>query len=249
VRRAIASSSRLASDADPSAICARHYFSALLVSSSMTAIAELLVAGDPPAWRNAGFAVDADGVCRIGSVSLRLDPDAGRGGVRAWVLAGAPDESITEVDGVPTSHGEPSSGPPPAHPNGALAIDHLVLLTPDLDRTIAAIERRLGVLLRRTRDTDTYGAPMRQAFFRLGEVILEVIGPQEPDPSGRPARFYGLAVTVADLDATKELLGERMGTPKPAVQEGRSITTIKEVAGLRVAVAMMSPGSSAPVAD
>jgi hypothetical protein len=215
----------------------------------MTAIAELLVAADPPAWRDAGFVVDADGVCRIGSVRVRLDPEAGRGGVRAWVLAGAPDESVDEVDGVPTSHGEPSSGPPPAHPNGALVIDHLVLLTPDLDRTISAIEQRLGVRLRRTRDTDTYGAPMRQAFFRLGEVILEVIGPQEPDPSGRPARFYGLALTVADLDATKELLGERMGTPKPAVQEGRAITTIREAAGLRVAVALMSPERSAPASD
>ncbi len=206
----------------------------------MTSIAELLVAADAGAWRGAGFHVDGD-VCRIGTVRLRLDPDAGRGGVRSWVLAGAPDGSVDEVDGVPTSHGEPSDGPPPEHPNGTFAIDHLVLVTPDLPRTIAAVTTRLGVPLKRTRDSDTYGAPMRQAFFRLGEVILEVIGRPEPDPDGGRARFYGVALTVADLDATKAFLGDRMGTPKPAVQDGRSITTIKEDAGLRVAVALMSP--------
>jgi catechol 2,3-dioxygenase-like lactoylglutathione lyase family enzyme len=207
----------------------------------VTAIAELLVAGDPAAWRETGFHVDDDAVCRIGAVRIRLDPAAGKGGVRSWVLAGAPDETIDDVEGVPTAHGVPSDGPPPVHPNGTVAIDHLVMVTPDLARTIAAIERRLGVRLKRTRDTDTYGAPMRQAFFRLGEVILEVIGGPEPDPAGGRARFYGLALTVADLAATKDLLGDRMGTPKPAVQEGRAITTIKEVAGLRVAVALMSP--------
>jgi hypothetical protein len=206
----------------------------------MTSIAELLVASDPAAWRDVGFCVDGD-VCRIGSVRVRLDPGAGRGGVRSWVLAGAPDESVDDVDGVPTSHGEPSEGPPPSHPNGALAIDHLVLATPDLSRTIATVEARLGVRLRHTRDSDTYGAPLRQAFFRLGEVILEVVGPPEPDPAGGRARFFGLALTLADLDAAKKVLGDRMGTPKPAVQEGRTITTIKEAAGLRVTVALMSP--------
>ena len=212
----------------------------------MTAIAELLVAGDPEAWRAAGFHVDGSGVCRMGSVRVRLDPEAGRGGVRSWVLAGAPDEEhVDEVDGIPTAHGASSDGPPPVHPNGTIAIDHLVMVTPDLPRTVAAIEGRLGLRLKRSRDTDTYGAPMRQAFFRLGEVILEVIGPQEPDRSGGQARFYGLALTVADLDATKELLGDRMGTPKPAVQEGRAITTIKDHAGLRVAVALMSPDPAA----
>jgi catechol 2,3-dioxygenase-like lactoylglutathione lyase family enzyme len=205
----------------------------------VTSIAELLVASDPDAWRATGFHVDDD-VCRIGSVRLRLDPDAGRGGVRAWMLAGAPDESVDDVDGVPTSHGSPSLGSPSVHPNGTIAIDHLVLATPDLPRTIAAIEGRLGVPLKRTRDSDTYGAPMRQAFFRLGEVILEVIGRPEPDPNGGRAKFFGLALTVGDVDAAKALLGDRMGTPKPAVQAGRAITTIKEHAGLRVAVALMS---------
>ena len=65
------------------------------------------------------------------------------------------------------------------HANGATYIDHVVLLSPSLPRTTAALEA-LGLVQRGERDTDTYGAPMRQIFFRLGEVILELVGSPEP---------------------------------------------------------------------
>ena len=53
---------------------------------------------------------------------------------------------------------------------------------------------------------------MRQAFFRMGEVVLEVVGGAEPDPGGGPARFFGIAITVEDLDAAVERAGDRIGT-------------------------------------
>ena len=115
------------------------------------------------------------------------------------------------------------------------------MATPDLDRTIAAIETGLGLPLLRTRDADSPGAPMRQAFFRMGEVVLEVVGGAEPDPGGGPARFYGIAITVEDLDAAVERAGDRIGRAKPAVQRGRSIATFRKEAGLGVPVALMSP--------
>ena len=55
---------------------------------------------------------------------------------------------------------------PATHANGSAQIDHVVLLTPDLARTSAALET-IGVTPRGERDSDTYGAPMRQIFFRL----------------------------------------------------------------------------------
>ena len=54
------------------------------------------------------------------------------------------DDALTDVDGLATKLGDP---PPTAadgdaeHPIGALRIDHLVVTTPDLDRTVRAIER------------------------------------------------------------------------------------------------------------
>ena len=201
----------------------------------MAFIAEITVADEPEQWRACGFAV-AGGLCQIGTVRVRLDPSAADSGVLSWALA-ALDGEVSDVDGLATIAGELSEGAAGEHPNGARLIDHVVVLTPDLVRTTAALET-LDLRVRGTRDTDSYGRPMRQVFFRMGEVILEVVGGREPDPRGGPARFFGLALTLDSLEKAKALLGDRMGTPKPAVQQGRSITTIK---GLRAPIAVMSP--------
>ncbi|MBV9662995.1 MAG: glyoxalase, partial [Actinobacteria bacterium] len=64
------------------------------------------------------------------------------------------------------------------------------------------------------------------------------------DPTGDgPARFYGLAFTVADLDATAAYLGDRLRPAKDAVQPGRRIATLDKSAGSSVAIAFMSPGA------
>jgi hypothetical protein len=209
----------------------------------MTTIAELRVAADPEAWRSVGFTVDEQGDGQIGMVRLDVGMDDGRPGLRSWALAAAPDRHVTDVDGLPTGHAEPPLLPAAVaeHVVGAIVVDHLVVVTPDLPRTIGAVERDLGLPLLRTRDSDTYGAPMRQAFFRMGEVVLEVVGAPEPDPRGGPARFYGIAITVADLDGVAARLGDLIGPPKAAVQPGRSIATIRREARLGTRVALMSP--------
>ena len=110
--------------------------------------------------------------------------------------------------------------------------------------TIAACEAA-GLELRRLREgTGGDGVEVRQAFFRLDSTILEVVGAPGPG-SGQPAheapaRWFGLAVEVDDLDATRRVLGEAMGRTKPAVQAGRRIATIRHRdLGLSVAVAAM----------
>ena len=112
-------------------------------------------------------------------------------------------------------------------------------MTPDLDRTVGALEAA-GLEARRVRDADAGGKPIRQVFFRLGDPVLEVVGPPEPSGDG-PARFFGLALTVADLDATATALGDRLGEPKDAVQPGRRIATLRRSAGCTTAIAFMSP--------
>jgi hypothetical protein len=81
---------------------------------------------------------------------------------------------------------------------------------------------------------------MQQAFFKLGEVILELVGPKEPSGDGA-LRFYGLAWTVRDLDATAAFLGDRLKPAKDAVQPGRRIATLASTAGSTVPHAFMSP--------
>jgi hypothetical protein len=187
-------------------------------------------------WRNLGFTVDADGACAVDGVAIRLGRPGRR--ISGWALRGTPDG--LDIDGLRTVAVSP---PPedPSHPNGTLTIDHVVAMSPDPQRTIAALAEH-GVEPRRRRHTDQYGPPFTQTFFRLGRPILELIGPDEPAGT-EPARFYGIAFTVLDLDATAATLGERLGAVKDAVQPGRRIATLRREAGAGVPVAFMSPGA------
>jgi catechol 2,3-dioxygenase-like lactoylglutathione lyase family enzyme len=203
----------------------------------MARLAELVIGGSPRPWRAVGFAVDDDGRARIGQVGLHFEP--GEPGLLRWAMAEEGSARIaTEVDGVVTGVADPPAGPAPRHLNGAVVIDHVVMRTPDLPRTIDAVSGALGADLRRVRDA----GPVQQAFFRLGEVVLEVVGPKTPDPAGGPARLWGLAVTVEELGAVHSLLGPGLvGDAKPAVQPGRSIATVRDDAGLGVPLAFLSP--------
>ncbi len=205
-------------------------------------IDEILVGDPAEAWTAAGFAVDDDGTCRIGRVRVRLVGRDGGKRILGWSLWDAPAGRLADgsLDGLPTTGSDAVPADPADHPNGATHIDHVVLLSPDLARTRAALES-IGVSARGERDSDTYGAPMRQVFFRLGEVILEVVGQPDTVGEGAPG-FFGLAITVADLDAAGALLGEHLGRAKDAVQAGRRIATLRHRdVGMSVATALMSP--------
>ncbi|PRC56611.1 glyoxalase, partial [Mycobacterium sp. ITM-2017-0098] len=64
---------------------------------------------------------------------------------------------------------------PAVHANGVMAIDHVVLLSPDLHRTVESFAG-VGLEPRRERDGELGGRPIRQIFYRFGEVIVEVVG-------------------------------------------------------------------------
>jgi hypothetical protein len=205
-------------------------------------IDEILIGDPPDAWQAAGFAVDDDGTCRVGTVRLRLVGREGGKRILGWSLRDAPEARIADgrLDGLPTTASTSDPAEPGTHPNGATHVDHVVLLSPDMARTTAAIEA-LGVPQRGERETDSYGAPMRQVFFRLGEVILELVGQPDQVGEGDPG-FFGLAITVQDLDAAASVLGAGLGDQKNAVQEGRRIATLRHRdLGMSVATALMSP--------
>jgi hypothetical protein len=157
---------------------------------------------------------------------------AGERGIVGWRVRGLPDGTI---DGLATQASDMAAGAG-THPLGVTAVDHVVATTPDIDRTLGALQAA-GLELRRVRDAGPNG---RQGFFNLGTAVLEVVGPRERDGDG-PAAFWGLVLVVADLDAAAARLGERAGAPRDAVQPGRRIVTVRRDAGLGTAVALMSP--------
>jgi glyoxalase/bleomycin resistance protein/dioxygenase superfamily protein len=199
---------------------------------------ELVVVDDPANWSAAGFTIDGD-IAYLGAVRVRLhgrEGEPGRG-IVAWTLRGA-SLRADAIDGLPTGAAAPGTvgnDVEVEHANGTTTIDHIVVSTPDWQRTIDAL-RAVGFELRRER-----AASMRQGFFRAGEVIIEVVGPHEPSDDAGPARFFGLALNVVDLDATRQFFGDRLGSVKDAVQEGRRIATLRHRdVGISTAIAFMS---------
>jgi hypothetical protein len=204
------------------------------------ALDELTVADAPDAWCAVGFELDGD-TCVLGETRIRIaGTDAGRG-ITGWSLRGVDDG---DLDGLATTRSEdPPPKPAAAHPNGVTTVDHVVAITPDLDRTVAALQGA-GLDLRRIREDPTPAGAPRQAFFRLGTVILEVV--QEPEEAieraggDRPAFFWGLALVAPDLDATVASLGDRVSEVRPAIQPGRRIATLRRSAGLAVPIALIT---------
>ena len=193
-------------------------------------LAALQIADPPQVWSELGFTVSDDGLVVLGGVELWLD-SAGRG-ITGWTL-----RRITlhrDIDGLATGT---TADPPPAqtaHPNGAVALDHVVVTTPDFDRTAAALESA-GIPLRRVREV----GDIRQGFRRLGPAILELV--EAPNMPVGPARFWGLVVIVPDLAELRARLTPHVGEIRDAVQPGRHIATLSEAAGLSPRIAFMEP--------
>lgn len=200
---------------------------------------EIAVADPPEAWASAGFAVDPDGVCRVGSLRIRLVGRERGSGILGWSVRGVPGE-LSDLDGVPTQVSAAGAVEPGSHPNGVGAVDHLVLLSPDLTRTVAAFAA-LGVEPRRERDGVLGGQAIRQVFFRLGDLILEVVGSPDTKAPG-PSSLWGVTFVVDDIDAAAAYFDERTSQVKDAVQPGRRITTLRHRdLGMSVRTALISP--------
>lgn len=205
----------------------------------MDAHAEWLeIAGDVDVWRGLGLVVTDDGTIPLHGTSLRI-VGGGEPGLVGWALSGV-DSSLDGVsidDGLATRAVAPS---PPLfgdHELGASGLDHVVVLTPDLERTSSAITAATGHELRRIREV----GEMRQGFHRMGRggLIVELV--ERPDVPAGPSSFWGLVLNVDDLDVACQRIGpELIGDPKDAVQPGRRIATVRREAGLGLPVALMT---------
>lgn len=204
----------------------------------MTFVAELVVRSAVEPWRRLGLQV-LDDVAVVGGITLRFVPDdravPGGGGVIAWGLTG-PEEVAGDIDGLPTHTATPPQAAAPEHPLGIAGWDHLVVMTSSLERTCAAIEAATGAPLKRIREA---GA-VRQGFHRMGELVIEVV--ETAQVTSPTASFWGFVWNVHDLDAVCDRLGPELVTPpKPAVQPGRRIATVRSAAGVGIPLALMTP--------
>lgn len=215
-----------------------------MARGDLPALTGLDVADPPDVWRALGFTVAQDGSCVVGDVTLRLrGADAGEGLLGWSLLAAGPLPDA--IDGIPTGTGAAGArAPAVAHPNGALRLDHVVVRTPDMTRTLTALQDA-GLEVRRTREA---GPDLRQAFLWAGDVLVEVAGPPEVTGEG-PASLWGLVVVAPDLDTVAALPAGPLGSVRAAVQEGRLIATVRRDLGSSVPLAFMTPHRPRPTEE
>lgn len=204
-------------------------------------LSTIWLADEPDSWRLGGFTVD--GSCTtIGSTVVQLgDSSAPGSGIAALSID---DLDLDTLDGIEL---RPGSDPPDLdraaqHQNHVTHMDHLVVMTPDCDRTTGVLAGA-GIEARRVRRFETKDGAKRQTFFWLGDVILELVGPD--DASGDdPATAWGLALTSSDLEAASTALEDRLGDVTDAVQRGRQIATLRtRDIGISTAIAFLSEHS------
>jgi hypothetical protein len=206
----------------------------------VTALVEWLeIGGDAEAWRSLGLVVSDDGLVPLLGTSLRIIDQASGIGIVGWAMSGIdPSVDGTLIDGGLLTRVVEPSGPLFAqHDMGASGLDHVVVMTHQLDRTTDAIAAATGCELKRIREVGS----MRQGFHRIGRggLIVEVV--ERPEVAEGPAAFWGLVLNVDDLDAACERIGEgRISPPKDAVQPGRRIATVSKDVGLGLPVALMT---------
>ena len=81
---------------------------------------------------------------------------------------------------------------------------------------------------------------IRQGFHRLERVVIEVV--ESPQVTSDVASLWGFVLTVDDIHEVCGRLGpDVIGLPKPAVQPGRFIATVRPAVALGLAVAFLSP--------
>lgn len=199
------------------------------------------IGDDAAAWADAGFDVAAGDRVTIGNTEVQLVGTSGDRGILSITL----DDLHVDIDGMPFAGSDAPAVAAIAHPNishtnRVTGFDHLVAMSPDMDRTTAALVGA-GLEHRRTRTFDAGGSTKRQEFFWLGDVILELAGEDSAHGQG-PARLWGLAFTCDDLDTAAASLGDALGAVKPAAQKGRRIATLRtRELDISTPIAFMSP--------
>ena len=97
-------------------------------------------------------------------------------------------------------------------------LDHLVIATPDPERTAALYGARLGLDMKLDRTIAALGT--RFLFFRTGALVFEVIHRIKDGRGDGPDKIFGVSWRVADIEATRTRL-QQAGLDISEPREGR----------------------------
>jgi hypothetical protein len=116
-----------------------------------------------------------------------------------------------------------------ANENSVDYLEHIVVMTPSLEDAIAAHEK-IGLPCKRIREA---GGGVRQAFFKLEQTVLEIVGPGRGMP-----QVWGLAFMCTDIRRAVDLAragGMEATEPKAAIQGGKIARIVAPLDGVAIA--------------
>ena len=193
---------------------------------------QLIIGGPPAPWALTGVSLRTTGdisFAHTANASLIWPADELPSGSLSIAFDGVPSGStiddITCAEFVDLPQGDASAD---------CSVDHVVVMTNDLDRTCASVGEVTGFPLKRVREV----GEIRQGFHRIGEggVIIEVVERADVVTTS----LWGFVLATESFDDIVANAEELLTEPKAAVQQGRSISTVKTAAGLGIALALMT---------
>ncbi|MEQ8950890.1 VOC family protein [Parvibaculum sp.] len=157
------------------------------------------------------------------------------GATRRWRTFGLPREATHGLFIFGIQHlGEADALPPAplsdgiSQANAVSACDHIVVMTPDAEACKTLFGDKFGIRLALDHSKPEWG--VRQLFFRLGGVTLEVVQPLDAKRAPKAEHFWGLAWKADDVAATAARLaaaGHDVSEAKPGRKQGTLVATIK----------------------
>jgi len=197
-----------------------------------------------------------DGKLRVGNVGLSIEDDASTARLSAMVFAAASlDEaerllerralpakrrsdrltlSTDATHGVPIALIEIKDKAPPSplkdssEAQSIIALDHVVIRSPNPERAIALYAGRLGLDLRLDRSNPDWGS--RLLFFRCGDLVVEIAHDLKKGVSDSPDELWGLSWRTPDIARANERLkkaGVEVTTPRDGRRPGTQVFTVQ----------------------
>ncbi|MAU62136.1 MAG: hypothetical protein CMI62_15560 [Parvibaculum sp.] len=157
------------------------------------------------------------------------------GAIREWRTIAMPKDEVRGLFMLGIQHLSPADALPPAplsegvrEAEAVSACDHVVVMTPDAEGCRALFGDKLGIRLALDHTKPEWG--VRQLFFRVGGLTIEVVEPLDKAKAPKAEHFWGLAWKAENVGAVRDRLaaaGRDVSEVKPGRKEGTAVATIK----------------------
>lgn len=161
------------------------------------------------------------------------------GGTRSWRHSLMPRENTRNMSIIACERLDDGSGRKSAPlrqgvaPEAAISkLDHVVVMTSDADACKKIFGDQFGIRLALDHSKPEWG--VRQLFFRLGGVTIEVVQPLDESKAPKVDHLWGVAWKVDDIRATHARLvaeGADMSDVTRGRKKGTEVTTVRKPTG------------------